>query len=279
MSKILKANCIRVDSDNKINIEVPVFKAPNNENDKKEFTKVNHEINFENFDELALSDENVDFDESVSDATVFSDDFTYEETVENANDEANKIIDDAKAEAKNIIDDALNDAEIQKERIFEEARNSGYEEGVRSAEAEMHSLKEQAQQALDDAVREKQEIIDGIESQIVDVVANVTQKLLSKTLDLDKSVILNLVKQGLSQTTVTGEVFIRVSEADYDEVLNNKSEFLNFIDGSTNFEVVKDFSLTKGDCVIETPFGNIDCSLSQQFEGLKRNLYYILENG
>lgn len=278
MSKILKANCIRVDSDNKINIDVPVFKAAH-EDEKKEFNKVNHEINFENFDELALSDEGIDNDEYISDDAVAFDNATYEETIENAHNEANKIIDDAKAEAKNIIDDALNEAEIQKDKIFEEAKNNGYEEGIRNAEAEMQSLKEQAQQTLDDAVKEKQKIIDGIEGEMVDIIANVTQKLLNKTLNLDKDVILNLIKQALAQTTVTGEVFIRVADCDYDTVSDNKDEFLNFIDGNTNLEVVKDFSLNKGDCVIETPFGNIDCSLSQQFEGLKRNLYYILENG
>ncbi len=266
MSKILKASFIQVDSDNKINIEVPAFKAKNN-NEAENIHTVNHEISFENFDEISLTDDlNNDFKKDSS--------LTYEETIENANIKADEIIDNAKTEAENIINDALSEAEFQKNEIFENARAEGYDEGVRSAE----DLKVQANQVLEDALREKQEMLESIEEEVVEVVINTVSKLISKTLDLDKSVILNIVRQGLSQTTISGDVFIRVAESDYDIVTQNKEDFLNLVDSNTNIEIVKDFSFDKGDCVIETPFGNIDCSLSQQFDGLKKNLYYILEN-
>lgn len=276
MSKILKANFIRVDSDNKINIEVPNFKSKSI-NQQETFQKVNHEIDFEDFDELSLTE---DFDDDFDSDFDLNDGFIGDNsTLENANDEANKIIDNANYQAENIINDALQKAELQKEEIFENARNEGYEAGIAEAEEEMAALREEAKQTLEDALSQKEEIIKNIEGDMVEVIANVVDKLLSKTLDLDKSIILNLVRQGLSQTTISGEVFIRVAESDYEIVVDNKDSFLNFVDSNTTIEVVKDFSFDKGDCVIETPFGNIDCSLSQQFEGLKNSLYYILGNG
>ena len=114
---------------------------------------------------------------------------------------------------------------------------------------------------------------------MVDLMINVIDKILCKALDLDKSVILNLVRQGFSQTTVTGNVFVRVSDDDYDSVNENKDEIFNMIDSNVKLELIKDMTLGKGDCIIETPFGNIDCGLKQQFEGLKNSLYYVLENG
>jgi len=266
LSKILKASFIQVDSDNKINIEVPSFNVKAAGKAETAQT-VNHEISFENFDEISLTDElteNFNKDSPL----------TYEETIQNANIKADEIIDNAKMEADNIINNALREAELQKNEIFENARREGYDDGVRSAE----DLKSQANQVLEDALREKEEMLEGVEEEVVEVVINTVSKLISKTLDLDKSVILNIVKQGLSQTNITGDVFIRVAESDYDVVAENKEVFLNLVDSNTNIEIVKDFSFDKGDCVIETPFGNIDCSLSQQFESLKKNLYYVLGN-
>jgi flagellar biosynthesis/type III secretory pathway protein FliH len=40
---------------------------------------------------------------------------------------------------------------------------------------------------------------------------------------------------------------------------------------------VKDLSLNPTDCIIETPYGNIDCSLERQMQDLIENLYYIYE--
>jgi len=270
LSRILKANRISVDSDNKINIEVPDFRAEN-KNNLKPFREAKHEIAFENFDELAAAGE-ADFQKS----SVENGD--YEEVIKNASDEADKIIDNARTEAENIINNALREAEIDKNDIFENARSEGYNAGIDDAERETAGLKAQAHQALEEAIAEKERMIDSVESQMVDIIIKVSEKLIQKTLNIDDGVILNLVRQGLSQTTINGEVRIRVAECDYDNVVENKNELVDFTDGSASLEIVKDFSLGAGDCVIETPFGNIDCSLSRQFEGLKKDLYYILEN-
>ncbi len=289
MSKILKANRISVDSDNKINIEVPVFKANiHNDADKpKSFKSVNHEIAFEDFDELSLTDEYeeqgelslnsyFDTEDDLSSDFEFDDD---EKALNSANEEAAKIVDSAKAEAMNIIDDAIQTAEIRKSDIFENARQEGYAAGISEAEEQTAEMKEEALRILENARREREDMLENVESDAVDLIINVIDKILCKTLDLDKSVILNLVRQGFSQTTVTGNIFVRVSDDDYDIVNENKDEIFNMIDSNVKLELIKDMTLGKGDCIIETPFGNIDCGLKQQFEGLKNSLYYVLENG
>ena len=143
----------------------------------------------------------------------------------------------------------------------------------------MADFKAEAKQTLEKAIQEKEDMISATEGEMVEVIANVVDKILCKTINLDKSIIVNLIRQGFSQTTVTGDVFVRVSDDDYSTVTENRDEILNFVDSSVNIEIIKDSSLGEGDCIIETPFGNVDCSLRQQFEGLKASLYYILENG
>lgn len=286
MSKILKANRISVDSDNKINIEVPAFnKSPHNEKGKtKSFKKVNHEIAFENFDELSLTDESVMDDKlsfnSYMDVGIDSDaENEGEETECNADEEAERIINDAKKSAQSIIDNAFAEAENKKNEIFESARQEGYSAGVSAAEEQTAGMKEEAFQILENAKRERESMLENVESDAVDFIINAVDKILCKTVNLDKDIVLNLIRQGFSQTTVTGDVFVRVSEDDYKDVEENRAEIFDMVDSNVNLEIIKDASLAKGDCIIETPFGNVDCSLKQQFEGLKNSLYYILENG
>lgn len=269
MFKILKASSISVDSDNKFNIDVPDFNSTKN---NKKPAAVNHQINFENFDEIAVTDSIIesDYDSEFVDETA---------VIENAENQANEIIENAKADADKIINDALNEAETLKNQIFENARSDGYNDGINAAEEETRSLKSQAQQLLQEAIQEKERIIASSENDMLDVIINVSQKILFKTLNIDNNIILNLIRQGLSQTTITGDIFIKVSDEDYENVTQNKETFCDFSDSNASIEVVKDLSLQKGDCVIETPFGNIDCGLGQQFDGIKKSLYYILSTG
>ncbi len=262
MSKILKANCIKVDSDNKIEINIPAFSP------KAHDSKVPAAISF---DEFAVTDELVEFDSD-------EEEYTSEEIMENAEAQAQEIIENAKKQAQEIIENAKNQIEAEKAEIYEDARAQGYEAGLLAAEKETQDLKDEAKKVLEQAVIEKEEIIDGIEGEMVDIISLIVQKLTSKGLIINNQIILNLIKQGLAQTNLKGELFIRVSEKDYDAVFENRDDFMKLADGSTSIEITKDFSLDLGDCVIETPFGNIDCSLSRQFEGLKQSLYYILEN-
>ena len=186
MSKILKANRIRVDSDDKINIEVPVFKPKINET--KSFQPVNHEISFEDFDELSLTDN--------LDELSLDDDFKpmefQENSYENADEEAEKIINDAKEQAQNILDEAFRQAEEEKEQVFENAKREGYEEGLANAEAETADIKAEAERTLESAVQEKEAMLSGAEGEMVDVIVSSIDKILGKTIDLDKSVIINI---------------------------------------------------------------------------------------
>ena len=82
----------------------------------------------------------------------------------------------------------------------------------------------------------------------------------------------------MSQTKIMGDIFIHVSADDYESAINDKDDIVSSREGSVNIEIIKDLSMNVGDCLIETPFGNIDCGIDQQLKEVKSNLYYILEN-
>jgi len=48
------------------------------------------------------------------------------------------------------------------------------------------------------------------------------------------------------------------------------------VEGGAEVEIVKDLSLGKAECIIETPYGSVDCSLEGQIEQMRESLMMIL---
>lgn len=259
MSKILKAPSIIIDNENKINIDVPTFSK---------------DINLD-FDYSLEENESLDEDNYIDE----KDSIDEEIILANAKNKADNIIKEAELEAEKIIEEAKIEAENIKMETFEESKKNGYNIGLEEAYAEVEGMKNATENEYNEALKQREIIIDSIEEDMVNLMEKILNKILGDSVNINPKVILSLIKQGLSKNTVSGDVFIHISKDDYDCALEEKETIISFTDGNTNIELIKDFSLNKGDCIIETPFGNIDCSLDQQFQNLKDNLYYILENG
>lgn len=199
------------------------------------------------------------------------------------------IIKKAELEAKAIRIDALKKAEeeielrrhILKTEIKEERSKShdeGYKEGYDEGLKESLKLKEEAELIYENTIKEREELLKNIEGETINLIINIVKKLLDDTVEMNPDVILVLIKKGLAETTLSGDISIKVSSDDYEYVLKNKEKIVPFMDSGSKLEIIRDLSLRKSDCIIETPFGNIDCSLDEQFNLLKENLFFLLEN-
>lgn len=252
MSKILKASYISVDNDNKINIQTPVF----------------------NYEEFRI------YDDDDEDEPIYVDDgeVTEENILANARIRAEQIIGEAKSVAEQMVEEARLKIKSDRQIAIEQGKAEGYDIGYNDGMNQAEEMLTEAQVIYEEAVTQKEDMINSVEPDLINLIIDIVHKILSDSVKINPQVVINLIKQGISKTTITGDVFIHVSELDYDSIVEAKFKIIAMTDGNTKLEIIKDFSLNKGDCIIETPFGNIDCSLEQQFEYLKQSLYYILKN-
>ncbi len=258
MPKILRSNAIKIDADDVFRIEVlPPLNIIGIGND---FEECNVEIE-EEFIEQESAQE------------------LREKIISEANEQAQKIVSNAEALAEEIIEKAKSDAALIAQEAEIKAEREGFDSGFEQGLAEAEGIKEEAQTVLEQAYMERTEIIESIEQDIVELICNILEKLLPNIAKFNHKVILGLIKQGIEGTTITGKVVVHVSKSDYETVVQNKEEILALLATSANLDIVMNLSLDKSDCIIETPFGDIDCSLGEQFNSLKENLCYILESG
>ncbi|MCL2047619.1 MAG: FliH/SctL family protein [Defluviitaleaceae bacterium] len=243
----MKPEMVNLDTDNKVMIEI----APPEAFDLRDEAV-----------ELLISDEDTQS--------------SAENIVLTAEREAEQIIASARAAAMEEAAKIHQTAEAEAAALIAEARETGYNDGMATATKKGEEIKAHAQKILDDANAEREKMQASLEPEIVNMVIAITEKLLGDTVKINPAIIVSLVKQGFAGTSVTGDINIHVSANDYELIAERIDEISAVVDGSSKIQFIKDLSLSPMDCVIETPMGAIDCSLGQQFETLKANLLYIL---
>ena len=201
-----------------------------------------------------------------------------EEMLIGAKGEADSVLNKATAQARLIIEEAEREAKVIKVTVEEGARKEGFDKGYREGVLQAEQIKQSASEELESAQHEKSEMLSQVEPEVVELIVSIVDKLLPKVAVFNRGTVVNLIKQGIEGATIKGSVTVHVSKDDYESTLAQKDEIAASLDTSVTLEIVADPALKANDCIIETAFGNIDCSLDAQYNTLRENLYYILEN-
>lgn len=194
--------------------------------------------------------------------------------------EANSIIENAQEMAEQIIENAKQEAESIKDEILEESKKEGFEtgyaEGTSKAETEMQETLNTELAKLDEERAnievERQKLYKDVESEVADVIGTVVENILTNAFEVDSTLIIQLIKIGLKQSTISNEVNIKVSNDLLDFVNENLQDIKSVVGSDVTINVVSDVTLGDNECIIETDMGYIKCNLESIIESLKFNL-------
>ncbi len=280
MSRIFKAPNVQINSDNFL-VSTPV--QFNEELKAKSNLHRNQQFGSHEFKDI---DDDIDF----GDKDFFTAEKNRLETLNEIDAEkqerAKDIIAVAEETAEDIIENARQEADDLKNEILEASReegfNSGYTEGFAKAEAEMQIRLNEELEKLDTEranieVERNQMYVD-VEEEAVDVIGNIVENLLNNAFEIDKSLIVQLVKIALTQTTLSNEVTIKVSSENEEFLLDNKREIKSVVGSSVNLNIITDLSLSDSVCIIETEMGYIKCDMETVVNSLKFNLKTLFNN-
>lgn len=193
------------------------------------------------------------------------------------------------------------DALYEIESLKEEARNEGYEEGFSSGKTDGYNSgyedgKNQAENEVNQALKAykneqdnelkslKDQLIEEFESYKLELepkMLSIIEDLVIKIIGIQKiskSTIMHLIKCGLDELELHGDLVIKVSAKDLDYVIERKNELTEELSEKIKVEILKDQQLEENECIIETEMGTIDCSLGTQLEGLLKELRLIRDS-
>ncbi len=188
---------------------------------------------------------------------------------------ASDVVSKAKAEAEDII----RHAHDEEQHIFDMAQKDGFskghDEGYKVGSAESDRLVERLHKIIDSVQDKRQEILDGTEQQIVDLVLLMTRKVVKIMSENQKSVIMANVVQALKKVKGRGDVTLRVNLADVKLTTEHVKDFISQVENIKNISVVEDSSVDRGGCIVETDFGAIDARIASQLGELETKILEI----
>lgn len=182
------------------------------------------------------------------------------------------ILEDARKQAEAILEDAKKQAED----ILKDAKENGYREGYEKGTIESKQKSDDLQTKLEADYKSMSEKLQNeydekyqvMESELVDTLMEVFSKVTLTIAEDKKDLVLLLIQRTLKDADANKDFLIRVSDVDYGFVMNSIDKLYDCVSLDSKIEVVRDNTLKKNQCIIETDAGAFDCSLDIQLEGL-----------
>lgn len=202
-----------------------------------------------------------------------------EEELNKAREEASQLLsyareeaDKAREQAEQILNDARREAEQLKQQAYEQGQAEGYQNGMARGQTEIDQIKAALSQERAEHEREYDEKLRRLEPDLVDVILEVFEKI-TYVLSQDKrGIAFHLVDNALSHIESSRQFLIRVSKEDYPFVTEHKEMLHEKVPSISEIDIVKDATLIRNQCLIETDGGVFDCSLDVQLENLISNI-------
>lgn len=201
---------------------------------------------------------------------------TKEDIIETARKEAEKIINAAKLQADLILSSAHDEVAARVSEAEQQAKEEGYEYGESLAREHYQSLISEAEELKQKAKELYDNTFLCLETDIVEIILQVARKVIGTELVQNQDVVLGLVRTAISAASSSDKISICVCADDYDYVIENKDKVLEGFKGIRDYEIVKDNSLKKGECLVNTGFGTVDSSIETQLQAVEHTLRELL---
>ena len=178
------------------------------------------------------------------------------------------------------VHDCLNSIMNKIERLVQNHRNSmetsqkqSYERGrVEGISNEGKQILENLQTYIKTVTEKQKQFFSSGEDEVVDLAVKIAENVTRAKIEVDKSVVKNVVKQCLEHIGRSKNIIIRVSSEDYDIIKQQQPEWVDMFESIENIQIVADNAIKNGGCIVETTAGFIDGRISEQLESLKRKL-------
>lgn len=195
--------------------------------------------------------------------------------IERAMEEAQEHLHEASQESERIISDGLNQAIEVKEKARQDGYLEGQREGFDEGRQVAQSLIEEALVVKAEALEKYKKLLEDAEPEVMNLIVDICSKVLNKKVEEDEYIV-GLIKMAIDKCTYTTDIGLRVSEDDYDYVIMEKDKILTLCENVEDINVKMDRSLERGACIVESPSGVIDSSVSVQLDYVVNRIKEIL---
>lgn len=189
-----------------------------------------------------------------------------------ASEEFKETMEDGKARAEALVKDAEARVEETERDAYDKGYQIGRDEGYESGKKETERLLAMLHKIIDRAIERRNQIIDESETQLINLVLLISQKVIKVISENQKNVVINNVIQAIRKLKTRGDIIIRVNLEDVQLTSDHIKDFMRMVENIKSITVVEDSTVDKGGCIIETDFGEIDARIASQFHEIQEKV-------
>lgn len=184
-----------------------------------------------------------------------------------------ELVEQAKQEIAQIKQDAAREIEQAKQDAVEAGRKEGYDAGYQQGMQETEHMKQECRQKEAELTAAYEQKIKELEPRFVEVLTGVYEHVLKVSLSDETQLVTLLAGNAIRNIESSRHFLVHVSEDDYTAVNEQKKELEAAAGGaSVTVEVIRDTTLSKNECMVETENGIYDCGLDTQLKELGKQL-------
>ena len=189
-----------------------------------------------------------------------------------AEDEAKRVLADARTKADSLQTETMESVSLVERDAYEKGYREGHEKGYASGNDEVKRLVERLHLVVSKAIDKRAEIIEGSETQVINLVLLIAKKVIKVISENQKNVVINNVIQALRKLKSRGDVVIRVNFSDLELTSGHVDDFMKVVENVKSITVLEDSAVDFGGCIIETDFGQIDARISSQLHEIEEKI-------
>ncbi|OGC11413.1 hypothetical protein A3K48_02740 [candidate division WOR-1 bacterium RIFOXYA12_FULL_52_29] len=176
-------------------------------------------------------------------------------------------LDRARSEAQKIIDQALSEADRIRRGSVEEGRAEGKEEAAQKIQEALATVNE--------AVKERKNIIKDAESEILRLSLRVAEQIIRSEVSLHRDVCLNIVTEAIGRVSDREQIIVRVNREDAEYLKRYKDRLAGMLDGVKSLSILEDSNIEPGGCIIETNLGFVDARIATKIKSIEEALHKV----
>ncbi|MGE4484059.1 MAG: FliH/SctL family protein [Oscillospiraceae bacterium] len=185
---------------------------------------------------------------------------------ENAKKQAEEILSDAKEKARILMEKSHAEAKV----IFEEARKAGFDEGAQKAEKEGQERCRREidgiRNVLEEICSSREAMIDETEDDIIDLVFDISKKVINVQMEKDDKTFIELVRNALGKLKREGKLVVRVSPDEYHRIFSSGKVELTANKEVLFAEVAEEPYFNRWDCVVESEGETLNAGVDSQLK-------------
>ena len=180
-----------------------------------------------------------------------------------------------KKEIQDVLREAQEKASLLEREAYEKGFAQGEKDGFELGQRKALKLVENIQSVLRSMDNLRQEVLAHYEKEILELVFAIAQRVIHRDIRSDDKAVEGTVLSALALAAEKSKATLRVNPEDFDYVEELRPEFFAAVKELKALTITSDPSITRGGCLLESPYGDVDARVETQLEKIHQCLEQV----